>query len=373
MSELVPDRISTRDLAALLRVSGALVGSLEIEQVLQTAIESAVEVMALHTGAIYLLDGDTLFLGATTPPLPSDFPEHLRVAPLEQHPHIQRALAGCDHLWLGDLSREALTEQEYEVALARNLVSLLYLPLYVEDRKLGIAIVGSTRQTREFGEGDTDLCRVLAHQISMAIANSQLFDSLQRANDDLACAYDATLEGWSLALEMRDEETNGHTARVAELAVELAVRMGVPECDLRHVRRGALLHDIGKMVVPDAILKKPGPLSEDEWAIMRKHPDYARDFLARVDHLLPALDIPYCHHERWDGSGYPRGLKGEEIPIAARVFSVLDTFEALTSDRPYRRAWTCAEALEYIREQSGRQFDPAVVEAFLLEIPAIDP
>jgi HD-GYP domain-containing protein (c-di-GMP phosphodiesterase class II) len=114
-------------------------------------------------------------------------------------------------------------------------------------------------------------------------------------------------------------------------------------------------------------------LSEDEWAIMRKHPDYARDFLARVDHLLPALDIPYCHHERWDGSGYPRGLKGEEIPIAARVFSVLDTFEALTSDRPYRRAWTCAEALEYIREQSGRQFDPAVVEAFLLEIPAIDP
>ncbi len=200
--------------------------------------------------------------------------------------------------------------------------------------------------------------------------NGRLVEELRRANLSLQLAYDATLAGWSRALDLRDRETEGHTQRVTELTVRLAQAMGVPEAELVHIRRGALLHDIGKLGIPDAILLKPGPLSEEEWEVMRRHPDYAFRWLAGIEFLRPALDIPYCHHERWDGGGYPRGLKGEEIPLAARIFAVVDVFDALTSDRPYRKAWSRDEALRYIHEQAGRQFDPKVVEVFLREVGA---
>ena len=171
-----------------------------------------------------------------------------------------------------------------------------------------------------------------------------------------------------MVLELRDQETQGHTLRVTDLTEELARKIGVPEEIIPHIRRGALLHDIGKMGIPDTILKKPGPLTEDEWTIMRQHPEYARQFLAHIDYLVPSLDIPYCHHEKWDGSGYPRGLKGEEIPLAARIFAVVDVFDALTSDRPYRKAWGKREALDYISEQTGKHFDPQIPPAFLNSI-----
>jgi putative nucleotidyltransferase with HDIG domain len=205
----------------------------------------------------------------------------------------------------------------------------------------------------------------LAGQAAIAIDNASLFDSLQRANRELAAAYDTTLEGWSKALDLRDEETEGHTLRVTTLTVELARRLGIPDRDLVHIRRGALLHDIGKMGIPDHILRKPGPLTDDEWVLMRKHPVYAYDLLAAIPYLRPALDIPYSHHEKWDGLGYPRGLKGDAIPLAARIFAVVDVWDALTSDRPYRAAWPREQALVHIREQAGKHFEPAVVEAFL--------
>ncbi|MBC7293789.1 MAG: HD-GYP domain-containing protein, partial [Thermoleophilia bacterium] len=205
----------------------------------------------------------------------------------------------------------------------------------------------------------------LAGQAAMGLDAARLFGELERSNIELTMAYDATIEGWSRAMDMRDKETEGHTLRVTELTVQLARVLGVPEEQIVHIRRGALLHDMGKLGIPDAILLKPDRLTPEEWEIMRRHPQYAYEMLSPIEYLRPAIDIPYCHHERWDGTGYPRGLKGEEIPLAARIFAVADVWDALTSNRPYRPACPEEKALAYIREQAGRQFDPQVVEAFL--------
>lgn len=187
---------------------------------------------------------------------------------------------------------------------------------------------------------------------------------LREANAQLLKAYEATIEGLSHALDLRDRETEGHSRRVTELTVKLAQAMNMSEEEVLHLRRGALLHDMGKIGVPDSILHKPDPLTHEEWAIMHKHPQFAYDMLSPIEYLRPALDIPYNHHEKWDGTGYPRGLKGEEIPIVARLFAVADVWDALISNRPYRDAWTEEQALNYIREQSGTHFDPQVVELF---------
>ncbi len=191
-------------------------------------------------------------------------------------------------------------------------------------------------------------------------------ESLQHLNIELSLAYDKTIEGWSKALDMRDKETEGHSQRVTEMTVCIALTFGIKKDEeLIHIRRGALLHDIGKMGIPDSILLKPGKLTEEEWTIMKLHPVTARNLLYPIEFLGPALDIPYCHHEKWDGTGYPRGLKGEEIPIAARIFAVVDFWDALRSDRPYRPAWPNGKVLEHIRSLAGTHFDPKVVEIFL--------
>ena len=205
----------------------------------------------------------------------------------------------------------------------------------------------------------------LAGQAAIAIDNSQLFGNLQQSNLELQLAYDKTIEGWSRALDLRDKETEGHTQRVTKAALRLAGAMGLGNDELIQVRRGALLHDIGKMGVPDHILLKPGDLTEEELAAMRKHPQFAFDLFSSIDFLRPALDIPYCHHEKWDGTGYPRGLKGEQIPLMARIFAVVDVYDAVTSDRPYRVAWTKEKALEYIQSEAGKYFDPNVVQKFI--------
>jgi putative two-component system response regulator len=191
---------------------------------------------------------------------------------------------------------------------------------------------------------------------------------LQEANDQILEAYEATIEGWTRALDLRDKETEGHSQRVTELTIKLAKAYGMNADELPHIRRGALLHDMGKIGIPDSILHKPGALTDQEWTTMRKHPQFVYDMLKSVEYLQPALDIPYCHHEKWDGSGYPRGLKGEEIPIAARLFAIADVWDALISDRPYRDAWKKEETLTYIRDQSGKHFDPKIVELFFKEV-----
>jgi PAS domain S-box-containing protein len=188
---------------------------------------------------------------------------------------------------------------------------------------------------------------------------------LQEAHNNLQEAYDRTIEGWVRALDLRDRETEGHTQRVTEITVKVAETVGFPTEELIHIRRGALLHDMGKMAIPDEILQKPGPLNEIEWAKMQQHPQYAYDMLHPIEYLRPALVIPFCHHERWDGSGYPRKLKGEEIPLAARLFSIIDAWDALCSDRPYRKKLPHVEVIHYLREKSGILFDAGLVDLFL--------
>ncbi|MDD5368109.1 MAG: GAF domain-containing protein [Anaerolineaceae bacterium] len=205
----------------------------------------------------------------------------------------------------------------------------------------------------------------LAGQAAIAIDNVELFDNLQKSINRLTLAYDESIEAWSRALDLRDKETEGHTQRVVKITIGLAKAMGIDGEELVHIRRGALLHDIGKMGIPDNILLKPGPLTEAEWLIMRKHSDYSFELLSPIAFLKPALDIPYCHHEKWDGSGYPRGLKGNQIPLAARLFAVADVWDALRSDRPYRASWPEKKAYDYIRGQAGTHFDPNIVELFL--------
>lgn len=205
----------------------------------------------------------------------------------------------------------------------------------------------------------------LAGQVAIAIDSAQLLAGLERSNFNLTLAYETTIEGWSRALDLRDKETEGHTQRVTETTLRLARAAGMAEDELAHVRRGALLHDIGKMGVPDHILLKPGKLTDEEWEHIRQHPVFAYELLSPIEFLQGALAIPYCHHEKWDGTGYPRGLKGEEIPLAARLFAVVDVWDALRSDRPYRQAWPEDEVFEHIRTLAGTHLDPAAVELFL--------
>jgi len=209
-----------------------------------------------------------------------------------------------------------------------------------------------------------EFLETLASQAAIAIDNAMLFENLQRSNLELELAYDTTLEGWARALELRDRETEGHTRRVVDMTLRLASALGMSQQSLVNVRRGALLHDIGKLGIPDYILLKPTSLTEEEWKIMRMHPVYAYQLLLPISYLRPALDIPYSHHERWDGSGYPQGLRGDAIPLAARAFAVIDVWDALLSNRPYSPAWSNAQMHAYLREESGQQFDPHVVEVF---------
>ncbi|WP_298406308.1 HD domain-containing phosphohydrolase [uncultured Chloroflexus sp.] len=207
--------------------------------------------------------------------------------------------------------------------------------------------------------------RLIEERERAAAHERQLTEQAKQAAQAIAEAYDQTLIGWSRALDLRDKETEGHSQRVAQATITIAKALNIPPEEQINMWRGAMLHDIGKIGVPDSILHKPGPLTEAEWEIMRRHTTYAYELLSPIAYLRPAIDIPYCHHEKWDGTGYPRGLRGEQIPLAARIFALVDVWDALTNDRPYRRAWTREQACQYIREQAGKHFDPNLVDLFL--------
>jgi response regulator RpfG family c-di-GMP phosphodiesterase len=253
-----------------------------------------------------------------------------------------------------------------------GFVSYFAAPLIARGKVYGVLEVFHRTPFQPYSEW-TDFLETLAGQTAIAIDNALLVENLQKANLELQQSYDATIEGWSRALDLRDRETEGHTLRVTEMAVGLARFFGLTEEKLVHARRGGLLHDIGKLGVPDDVLLKPGPLTDREWKIMRLHPQFAYEWLSKVPYLREALDIPYCHHEKWDGTGYPRGLKGESIPLISRIFALADVWDAITSDRPYRRAWSHEKAIDYIRANSGLHFDPGVVEIFMQNIAALIP
>jgi response regulator RpfG family c-di-GMP phosphodiesterase len=264
-------------------------------------------------------------------------------------------------IFLADLTLE---NQDRSFLAGYPYQSCAVLPLDAKEKIRGIMLVLSTRSGL-FENGWQDFLHSLAMQTAIAIDNADMFSRMQMANMELTAAYESTIEGWSRALELRDKETKGHSVRVSGWSLILASEMGMTADELVHFKRGVLLHDIGKMGIPDNILLKPGPLTAEEWVVMRQHPILAYQMLQPIPFLRRALEIPWCHHEKWDGSGYPRGLKGEEIPMGARYFALVDVWDALTSDRPYRPAWPREDARKYIAEQAKCHFDPHATEVFL--------
>jgi PAS domain S-box-containing protein/putative nucleotidyltransferase with HDIG domain len=271
----------------------------------------------------------------------------------------------------GEIVRAPETEFEVPGTSIKGWVQSVYSPHRTRTGEV-MGVVATIHDISIQKQSEAELARLLAsereqrHQAErLGRASKALTLDLHRANDQLEATYDSTLEGWARALELRDRDTEGHSQRVANLTLVLAQRLGFPADDLVHLRRGALLHDIGKMAMPDEILSKNGPLSPQEWAVMRRHPQLGYDLLVRIEHLAPALEIPLAHHERWDGSGYPHRLAGIAIPLAARIFMVVDVWDALTNDRPYRKAWTPEQSLDFIRRQAGVLFDSQIVAQFM--------
>ncbi len=250
------------------------------------------------------------------------------------------------------------------VIAEERFVSYYGVPLVAKGRTLGVLEVFHRSPLHPDADW-LEFLHIISGQAAIAIDSAMMFRELQRSNVELGLAYDAAIDGWARTLDLRDKQPEGHTRRVADLTVRLATNLGVENKDVVHIRRGAILHDIGKVAIPDEILFKAGPLTGEEWEVMRRHPAIAVDLLAPISHLNPALEIPRCHHEKWDGTGYPDRLHGEEIPLAARLFALADVYNALITDRPYRQAWTRQAAVEYIQGEAGRHFDPRLVPEFL--------
>lgn len=269
---------------------------------------------------------------------------------------LERRLMGLSEDSRGSLQSQRLAGEDF--------VTYYSMPLLAKGQLKGVLDIFHRSCLSPDNEW-LEFLETLAGDTAIAIDNTSLFNDLQMSNIELVLAYDTTLEGWSRILELRRLESEGHMQRILEMTINLALALGVSEQDIVNIRRGVLLHDIGIFGVPDNILHKPGPLTTDEWAVIRMHPIYAYDLLMPISYLRFALDIPYCHHEKWDGTGYPRGLKGNEIPIAARIFAVVDVWDALRSDRPFRSAWSDQKVVEYLRSNAGSHFDPHIVQVFL--------
>ncbi len=352
-----------RRLTALRTIDQAITGSLDLHLILNIVLDQATHLLGADAAAVLLLEPNsqslayavgTGFHGRRLSGLRRRLGEGL----------VGRAALDRQTLSVYDIptSPGALSDQA-SLGLA-EFQSCHAAPLIAKGVVVGVLELWQ-RDARRRDAGWLEFLEALAGQAAIAVDGARLFDELQQSNAHLLVAYDATIEGWSRALDLRDHETEGHTMRVTEMTLTLARAVGIPETDLIHIRRGALLHDIGKMGVPDSILRKPGPLTGDEWTIMRRHPALAYEMLLPIAYLRPALDIPYCHHEKWDGTGYPRGLTGPQIPLAARVFAVVDVWDALRTDRPYRAAWAEVDVIAYIQAHTGTHFDPLVAEAFL--------
>lgn len=277
---------------------------------------------------------------------------------------VDRVAATGETILTTNAQEDPRFEKQMSVA-AYRLRSILCAPLMIKDLLIGVIYADNRARAGIFQEPDKKLISAFADAAAVAIDNARLFETLEEKNKELEEAYQATLEGWVRALDMRDKETEGHTQRVTVLTQRLARAMGVDDDQMIHITRGALLHDIGKMAIPDSILLKPGALTDAERELVKQHPKLAYEMLKRIDFLLPAIDIPHYHHERWDGTGYPEGLKGENIPFPARIFPVVDVWDALTSDRPYRDALPHDEVKERIKADAGSHFDSRVVEVFL--------
>jgi HD-GYP domain-containing protein (c-di-GMP phosphodiesterase class II) len=344
-------------LSALRAIDQAILAGEGMAATLDVFIEEACRQLGARSGKVYLRHADS---GALSPAAGRLADQNSPLEPGE----LGTGLAGVaaesgriENLWIP-------LEPVGQAQNHSGAINLCAIPLMSKGEVTGVLEVGLPDDVAA-DEDWRQFASMLASQAAIAIENALLLDALQASRAKIESAYDETIAGWAAALDLRDEETQGHSGRVAALTLVLAERLGVAPEELVHMRRGALLHDVGKLGIPDVILHKPGRLNDAEWQEMKLHPVYAFEWLSRIEYLRPALEIPHYHHERWDGSGYPEGLRGKDIPLAARIFSVVDVWDALTHARPYRPAWDESEALEYLRANSGLLFDPRVVVAFL--------
>lgn len=339
-----------------------ILSNLEMRAILNIFLNHLVEQLGVDAAAILLLNHHTLMLEYTAGSgFHSSAYRHAQIK-------LGSGLAGRiayerTPLHVSDI--RTLQDPEVQHCLVKDEGIRFYygVPLIAKGTVIG-AVEVFHRSHFEPDDEWMEFLNALSGQAAIAIDNTTMFRDLQHSRDELMLAYDTTIEGWSRALDYRDKETEGHSRRVTDMTVRIAQQMGVGNADIVNVRRGALLHDIGKLGVPDGILFKPGKLSGEEWQIMKKHPEIAFELLAPISFLRPAINIPYCHHEKWDGTGYPRGIRGEQIPLEARIFAIVDVWDALSNDRYYRPAWPMEKVFAHIQDLSGSHFDPRVVHAF---------
>lgn len=356
-------------LGALMGIGRTINSSLGLERVLEEVMDSLIELMRAERGFLMLRESNG--------ELKERIARRINHSNLDKESVkvsrtiVDKVVATGEAILTTNAQQDPRFENQMSVA-AYQLRSILCAPLKIKDRLIGVIYVDNRAHAGIFQERELGLITAFADQAAVAIDNARLFENLEKtnlkleaANIELKIAYEATLLGWVHALDMRDKETEGHTQRVTTLTERLAQLMGVGDDELVHIRRGALLHDIGKMAIPDSILLKPGPLTDDERELIQQHPVYAYKMLNNIEFLRPAIDIPHYHHEKWDGTGYPEGLSGENIPFPARVFPVIDVWDALTSDRPYRKGLPPDEVRERIKAGAGKHFDPNVVDAFM--------
>lgn len=356
-----------RILAEALRDSvSALNNTLEVDEVIDRIFSNASKVVPFQAATIMLLEGT----GKRQAHIVASFGYHQhgeqeraqkQSFSLSEYQNLKRMFDSGQPLVISDTLHSPYRTASPEIRWVRSYAGA---PIRVQGNVIGFLNL-EVDIPNYYNQTHADRLQAFADQAGVAIHNAQLLTDLRKSRDELYDSYETTLEGWSKALELRDYETEGHTQRVMDMTMKLAESYGITGSDLLHIRYGTLLHDIGKIGIPDSILFKPGPLDEEEWVVMRRHPVYAKRILAHIPYLQDSLEIPYSHHEKWDGTGYPNGLKGEEIPLAARLFAVVDVWDGLRSNRHYRSGWPEADVVQYIREQSGKHFDPQVVEVFL--------
>ncbi len=350
-------------LAALRSIDTAIASELDLHMLLSTILDHVRTQLSVDAASILLYDPQAKVLEFSAGAgFNSTALQHTRLRIGEEY--AERAVEEQTVLYIDDLRSRPSAFAKSPSLGRENFIAYYAVPLFARGAPVG-ALEIFHRSLLECDQDWLNYMEILAGQAAVALDHAMLFKRLQRSNTELTLAYDKVIEGWSHALDLRNKETDEHSRRVTEMTVQLAQLMGVQQADLLHIRRGAMLHDIGKVAIPDDILLKAGPLTEEEWIIMRRHPLIAVELLAPIDYLAPALDIPRWHHEKWNGDGYPDQLSGKSIPRAARIFAVVDVFDALISDRPYRRGWPRDEALQYINDQSGIHFDPHVVPVFI--------
>ena len=350
-------------LSALRSIDYAIASGLDLNLLLSILLDRVIETLHVDAAAVLLLDPKLNELRFSAGKgFHTKILQHTRLKTGEGYAGkvaLERKIVN-----ITDLTKNKTEFERSPLFPSERFVVYYGVPLIAKGRVLGVLEIFHRSHLLP-DEDWLDFLNIISGQTAIAIDSAMMFKELQKSNFELSMAYNATIDAWSRTLDLRDRDTEGHTRRVTDITLRFAGLTGLKDTDLIHVRRGATLHDIGKVAIPDEILFKPGPLDQGEWETMRQHPKYAVDLLSPIKYLEHAMEIPHWHHEKWDGTGYPDRLGGEEIPFSARLFALVDVYDALTSDRPYRRAWSKQDTVRYIESQSGSHFDPRLVPEFL--------